>query len=67
MTVAVDITDGRGFSNEAHCELLPGYSCTLLTRWSTSVLKWACHASCEAYKRRLAYSVTVRILAQNNF
>ena len=40
-------------------------SCILLTRRSASVLKWACHAGCEAYKRRLAYSVTVRILAQD--
>ena len=41
-------------------------SCTLLTRWSASVLKVG--MPCEAYKRRLAYStsvtaVTVRILA----
>ena len=52
MTLAVDITDGRGLSNEALHELLPKKrkvmlylqfitrtSCTLLTRWSTSVLK----------------------------
>ena len=30
---------------------------------STSVLKWACHAHHKAYKDRLAYGVTVRILA----
>ena len=23
MTLAVDVTDGRGFSNEEHCEFLP--------------------------------------------
>ena len=27
----------------------------------------AYHAGCEAYTTRLAYSVTVRILAKNNF
>ena len=26
-----------------------------------------CCAGCEAYKTRLAYTVTIRILAQNNF
>ena len=29
-----------------------------------SFKKWACPAGCEAYKRRLAYTVTVRISAQ---
>ena len=29
-------------------------------------LKWACCADCEAYKRRLAYSVTVRI-SENSY
>ena len=37
-------------------------SCTLLTRWSVSVLKYACHVGFKAYKRRLAYSVMVGIL-----
>ena len=41
-------------------------SSTLLTRRSASVLQVVCPAGCEAYKRRLAYSVTVRISAQNN-
>ena len=36
-------------------------SWTLLIRWSASVLKWACHTGSTAYKRRLAYSVTLRI------
>ena len=42
---------------------------TLLAKQNASVLKvgMPCHAGCEAYKRRLAYSVTVGILAQNNF
>ena len=57
MALAIDMTDGRGLSNEAHCELLMKKeqgnavlaflfavnnrltSCTLLTRWSVSVLK----------------------------
>ena len=53
MTLAVDITDGCGFSNKECHEFLPKKSCicpslngksrltssTLLTRWSTSVLK----------------------------
>ena len=73
--LAIDIVDGRGLSYEVHCVLLkkskvmlylhsksPLTSCTLLIRWSTLV-KWACHAGCEAYKRRLAYSATVRISA----
>ena len=37
-------------------------SCTLLTRRSTSIFKWACHAGCEAYKQDwLIASVTIRI------
>ena len=74
MTPATDINGGRGISNEACHELMSKKrkamhlsSCTLLTRWRTSILKWACHADCKTYKRRLAYSVTGRILAQNNF
>ena len=54
MTLAVDITNGHGLSKEAHHEFLPKKSkimpvyftakgiltsCTLLTRWSASVLK----------------------------
>ena len=45
-------------------------NCTLLARWSASVLKVGVpchHEGCEAYERRLAYTVTVRISAQNNF
>ena len=38
-------------------------SCTLLTRWSVLVLKVGVTCSFEAYKRRLAYSVTVGISA----
>ena len=69
MTLAVDITDGRGLSNEAcrkflsmvmlyllhnKCRLT---SCTLLTRWSASVLKVGMPCvGCGSYKRRLAYS-----------
>ena len=34
-------------------------SCTLLTRWSASVLKVGVPCGCEAYKTRLAYSVTL--------
>ena len=49
MALAIDITDGCGLNNEACRELLQGNavfghkssltSCTLLTRWNTSVLK----------------------------
>ena len=51
MTLAGDITDGRGISNKMHREFLPKESkvmlyskrhlnsCTLLTRWSALVLK----------------------------
>ena len=42
-------------------------SCALLTRWSTLVLKWVHCAGCKAYKGKLTYSVTERILPQNNF
>ena len=59
MALAIDITNGRGLSNEAHRQLLLKKkqgnavlaflfavnnrltSCTLLTRWSVSVLKVA--------------------------
>ena len=59
MTLAIDITDGRGLSNEVHHELLLKkeqgnavltflfavnshlINCTLSTRRSVSVLKWA--------------------------
>ena len=78
MALAIDITDGRGLSNEARRELLLNKeqgnavlaflfavnsrltSCTLITKWSVSVLKVG--VTC-AYKRRLAYSVTEGISA----
>ena len=71
MALAIDITDGRGLSNKACRELLLILaflfivnnrltSCTLLTRWSISVLKVG--VTCR-FRRRLAYSVTVGILA----
>ena len=59
MAFAINITNGRGLSNEVRRELLLKKnkvatvlaflfavnshltSCTLLTRWSASVLKWA--------------------------
>ena len=77
MTLVIDITDGHDLSNEARHEFLPKKSyicrlfhstrhltsCTLLTRQFFGVR----HAGCKAYKRRLAYSVTVRISAQNYF
>ena len=65
MTLAVDITDGCGLSNEAHHWLLTAkeeqdnavfavhFIATLLTKRSTSVLKVGiCHAGFEAYKIR---------------
>ena len=42
-------------------------SASLFAIMATSTFKWVCHAGSEAYKTRLAYSVTIRISAQNNF
>ena len=49
MTLAIDITDGCGFNNEARRELLskdskvmvllPLNSCILITKWSILILK----------------------------
>ena len=41
-------------------------SCTILTRWSTQS-EVGMPSSSEAFKKRLAYSVTVRISAENIF
>ena len=38
-------------------------SCTIMRRQSASVIKMGVHVGNEAFKRRLAYSVTVRVLA----
>ena len=66
MALAFDTIDGRGLSNEVHYELLPKKSkcicrlfhsksrltsCTLLTRWSTSVLKVGLPCGYKAYKK----------------
>ena len=68
MTLAVDITDRHGLSNEiSYCQgnavlILHSKrnltSCTLLTRWSTLVFKVGCAVWVVI---KLAYSVTVRI------
>ena len=62
MTLVVDITDGRGISNEA-CHGLHSKrcltNCNITNKMERLGFKWAYHAGCKAYKRRLAYSVTV--------
>ena len=77
MTLAIDITDEHGFSNRTCHEFMPKKSncisrsfhgtrhltsCSLSTRQSASVLKVGIP---YRFERRLAYSVTIRILAQN--
>ena len=73
--LGINSVDGRGHSNETCREFLPKKtkvtlyytfnivtSCTLLTRRSTLVLKWAYHAGGKAFKRRVTKSLTVIIL-----
>ena len=57
--LVIDITNGRGFSNDRECCIYSFHSksyLTLLTRWSVSVLKSACSGG-------LAYIVIIRISA----
>ena len=69
MALAIDTIDGWGLSNEACRELIPKKSKVmlyfLLILRSVSVLKVDVlpGAGCEAYKRRLACSIIVRISA----
>ena len=77
MTLAIDITDGCGLSNEVRHEYLPEKSCishsfhskmcltscTLLIRRSVSVLKVCRKCGIEAFKRRVVY----RVMYSNNF
>ena len=80
MALAIDTTDGRGFSNEARGELLPKKSKVMLyllfitrqKQFNQLYITNKTHfrgvlCGFEAYKTRLAYSVTIRISAQNNF
>ena len=71
MTLAIDITDGCALSNKVRHEYLPEKSCishsyhskicltrcTLLIRWSVSVLKVCRKCGIEAFKRRVVYRV----------
>ena len=69
MTLAIDSVDGRGLSNKARhaifciCHSLHSKSrltsCTLPTRQSASVLKVGMPGDSEAFKRRVAYSVSL--------
>ena len=76
MTLAIDITDGCALSNKVCHEYLPEKSCishsfhskmcltscTLLIRWSVSVLKVCRKCGIEEFKRRVVYRVMYIII-----
>ena len=70
MTLVVDKMNGHGLSNKAHCEYLlkktklpphqpQTHKPTLITRWSTSVIKVRGYMHSNAFKTRLGFSFTV--------
>ena len=70
MTLEVDKMNGHGLSNKAHYERLlkktklpphqpQTHKPTLITRWSTSVIKVRGYIHSNAFKTRLGFSFTV--------
>ena len=70
MTLEVDKMNGHGLRNKAHCERLLKktklsphqlqiHKPTLITRWSTAVIKVRGYMHSNAFKTRLGFSFTV--------